>query len=90
MCSISGKNFIHRKPSRPRRLVVPVNISMVDVAPGDYVLVHAGMAIQKVETEEAKEWIALFRDLEETTEDVADESQTVAPSELLTEDIHHE
>ena len=22
--------------------VVPVNISMVDVAPGDYVLVHAG------------------------------------------------
>ncbi len=72
------------------RVVVPVNISMVDVAPGDYVLVHAGMAIQKVETEEAKEWIALFRDLEETTEDVADESQTVAPSELLTEDIHHE
>ena len=50
--------------------VVPVNISMVDVAPGDYVLVHAGMAIQKVETEEAQEWIALFRDLEEAeTED---------------------
>ena len=47
--------------------VVPVNISMVDVAPGDYVLVHAGMAIQKVETEEAKEWIALFRDLESAT-----------------------
>ena len=106
MCSISGKNFIHRKPSRPRRFyrfgcagehfhgdftgsVVPVNISMVDVAPGDYVLVHAGMAIQKVETEEAKEWIALFRDLEEATVDAADESQTVAPSELLTEDIHH-
>ena len=65
------------------------NISMVDVAPGDYVLVHAGMAIQKVETEEAKEWIALFRDLEEATVDAADESQTVAPSELLTEDIHH-
>ena len=48
-------------------VVVPVNISMVDVAPGDYVLVHAGMAIQKVETEEAKEWIALFRDLESAT-----------------------
>ncbi|MBR1589881.1 MAG: HypC/HybG/HupF family hydrogenase formation chaperone [Acidaminococcaceae bacterium] len=44
--------------------VVPVNISMVSVQPGDYVLVHAGMAIQKVETEEAKEWIALFQDLE--------------------------
>ena len=26
------------------------------------------MAIQKVETEEAKEWIALFRDLEEASE----------------------
>jgi hydrogenase expression/formation protein HypC len=47
--------------------VVPVNISMVSVKPGDYVLVHAGMAIQKVETEEAKEWIALFQDLENAT-----------------------
>jgi hydrogenase expression/formation protein HypC len=46
---------------------------MVDVAPGDYVLVHAGMAIQKVETEEAKEWIALFRDLEEATEETEDD-----------------
>ena len=60
--------------------VVPVNISMVDVAPGDYVLVHAGMAIQKVETEEAKDWIALFRDLEEATADVADEASDVAPT----------
>ena len=77
--------------------VVPVNVSMVSVQPGDYVLVHAGMAIQKVETEEAKEWIALFRDLEETTEDVADdinaaaqeESETTASSVSETEDIHH-
>ena len=77
--------------------VVPVNISMVDVAPGDYVLVHAGMAIQKVETEEAKEWIALFRDLEEATADVADEAPDVAPTEnnnavqaaSETEDTHH-
>ena len=69
--------------------VVPVNISMVSVQPGDYVLVHAGMAIQKVETEEAKEWIALFRDLEEATADAADESQAVASPELQAEDIHH-
>ena len=77
--------------------VVPVNISMVDVAPGDYVLVHAGMAIQKVETEEAKEWIALFRDLEEATADVTDEinaavqeeSQMAASSEPETEGNHH-
>ena len=51
--------------------VVPVNISMVDVVPGDYVLVHAGMAIQKVETEEAQEWIALFRDLDEAETEAA-------------------
>ena len=77
--------------------VVPVNISMVDVTPGDYVLVHAGMAIQKVETEEAKEWIALFRDLEEATGDAADEmnaamqeeSKPVASSEVQTEDNRH-
>ena len=77
--------------------VVPVNISMVSVQPGDYVLVHAGMAIQKVETEEAKEWIALFRDLEDATADAADEinaaaleeSETVASSEVQTEDIRH-
>lgn len=77
--------------------VVPVNISMVDVAPGDYVLVHAGMAIQKVETEEAQEWIALFRDLEEATADVADKAPDVAPTEnknavqaaLEAEDTHH-
>ena len=77
--------------------VVPVNVSMVSVQPGDYVLVHAGMAIQKVETEEAKEWIALFRDLEDATADAADEmnaamqeeSKPVASSEVQTEDIHH-
>ncbi len=69
--------------------VVPVNISMVSVQPGDYVLVHAGMAIQKVETEEAKEWIALFRDLEDATTDTADKSQTVTSQELQTGVIHH-
>ena len=77
--------------------VVPVNISMVDVAPGDYVLVHAGMAIQKVETEEAKEWIALFRDLEDVTADAAvdtnaaaqEESETAVSSVSETEDTYH-
>ena len=77
--------------------VVPVNISMVSVQPGDYVLVHAGMAIQKVETEEAKEWIALFRDLEDATADAADEinaaaqeeSEATVSSEVQTEDIRH-
>ena len=53
--------------------VVPVNISMVAVQPGDYVLVHAGMAIQKVEREEAEDWIALFRDLEEAANEISGE-----------------
>ena len=70
--------------------VVPVNISMVDVEPGDYVLVHAGMAIQKVETEEAQEWIALFRDLEEATADIADEVPDVASAEKIETTVQDE
>ena len=45
--------------------VVKVNVSMVSVQPGDYVLVHAGMAIQKVETEEAEAWVDLFKEISE-------------------------
>lgn len=48
--------------------VVKVNVSMVRVEPGDYVLVHAGMAIQKVAPEEGREWQDLFRELEEVVE----------------------
>ena len=70
--------------------VVPVNISMVDVEPGDYVLVHAGMAIQKVETEEAKEWIALFRDLEEATAGAADESTAFASAKKIETTVQDE
>lgn len=43
---------------------VRVNISMVEVKPGDYVLVHAGMAIQRVETEEAEAWVDLFKEIQ--------------------------
>ena len=41
------------------------NLSMVSVETGDYVLVHAGMAIQKVEKKEALDWIGLFKEIEE-------------------------
>lgn len=44
---------------------VRANLSMVPARVGDYVLVHAGMAIQIVEKDEAKDWISLFRDIEE-------------------------
>ena len=46
--------------------VVPVNLAMVPVKIGDYVLVHAGMAIQIVEKKEARDWISLFKEIEET------------------------
>lgn len=36
-----------------------------DVRVGDYVLVHAGCAIQKVDEQEAADTIRLFRELQE-------------------------
>lgn len=49
--------------------VVKVNVSMVDVNIGDYVLVHAGMAIQKVTAQEAEPWVELFQELAEGEEE---------------------
>lgn len=39
---------------------VKVNIELVDAAVRDYVMVHAGFAIQKVEKEEAEEILKLL------------------------------
>jgi hydrogenase expression/formation protein HypC len=35
-----------------------------DAQPGDFVIVHAGFAIQKLDTEDAAESIRLFRELD--------------------------
>jgi len=40
-----------------------VNVSLVDAKVGDYVLVHAGYAIQLVEEKEALETLQLWKDL---------------------------
>jgi len=41
------------------------NIQLVeDVAVGDYLIVHAGFAIEKLNEEEAKKTIAMFEDME--------------------------
>ena len=39
------------------------NISLVQVKRGEYVLVHAGFAIQKVDPMEAKETLQLFNEM---------------------------
>ena len=39
------------------------NIILVDVKIGDYVLVHAGFAIQVLDEKEAKETLDLFREI---------------------------
>lgn len=43
---------------------VSVNVGLVDPKPGQYVLVHAGCAIEVMEKEQAQEIIDLFADLE--------------------------
>ncbi|MGD1060023.1 MAG: HypC/HybG/HupF family hydrogenase formation chaperone [Methanomassiliicoccales archaeon] len=39
------------------------NISLVEAKPGDYVIVHAGFAIQVVDEEDARETIKLWEEL---------------------------
>lgn len=42
-----------------------VGLQMIkEPRPGDYIIVHAGFAIQKLDEEEALETIALFREME--------------------------
>lgn len=68
MCSLSGqssKHHWHPWHGGFSGTEVPVNLSMVPAKIGDYVLVHAGMAIQIVEKKEAHDWIDLFKEIEE-------------------------
>lgn len=40
-----------------------VNVTLVDAKVGEYVLVHAGYAIQKMDEKEAKETLALWDEI---------------------------
>ena len=40
-----------------------VDVSLVDVKPGQYVLVHVGYAIQVIDEEEAKETLRLWDEI---------------------------
>ena len=44
--------------------VVDVNIGIVDVNVGDYVLVHAGMAIEAMTKDKADKILEIFADIE--------------------------
>lgn len=46
---------------------VNAHAGIVNAAAGDYVLVHAGMIIQKLDKKEADDMISLFKELEEIT-----------------------
>lgn len=40
-----------------------VNISLVESTPGDWVVVHAGFAIEKMDEKEARETLKLWQEL---------------------------
>ena len=44
------------------------NVSMVDAKVGEYVIIHAGFAIQKVDEEEARETLQLWNEFLDSTE----------------------
>lgn len=48
--------------------VKKTNISMVDAKVGEYVIIHAGFAIQKVDEEEARETLQLWNEFLEGSE----------------------
>lgn len=48
-----------------------VNIKLVEAGVGDYVLIHAGCAIEVLKEDAAKEIIDLFQELQEVLDDEA-------------------
>jgi len=50
------------------------NIGLLEsVGPGDYIILHAGFGIEKVDQDEALETIRLIREIEQGTQDVGHE-----------------
>lgn len=47
-----------------------INISLVDTKIGDYVMVHAGFAIEIIDEQEAKETLGLWREMLEECSDI--------------------
>ncbi len=45
--------------------IVDVNVKLIDAKIGDYVLVHAGCALEVLQKDKAQELIDLFKELED-------------------------
>ena len=56
-------------------IVREVDVSLVDVEPGDYVVVHAGIAISELKPEEAEEVLETWREYLETLATNTDEQE---------------
>jgi len=52
-------------------VIKSICVQWLDVSPGDYILAHAGMAITKIDEEEAKQTLA---DIETISRSLADDS----------------
>lgn len=52
-----------------RNNICDVNIQLVDAKLGDYVLIHAGLAIEVLKQDAAEEILSIFDELLEETED---------------------
>ncbi|MEM1995165.1 MAG: HypC/HybG/HupF family hydrogenase formation chaperone [Nitrososphaerales archaeon] len=58
---VLSKEGTHAKVDFGGGIIREVNISLVDVKVGQYVIVHAGFAIQVMDEDEAKETLELWR-----------------------------
>jgi len=56
-------------------LIKAVNVTLVDVEIGQYVLVHAGYAIQVMDKAEAEETLQVWDELLSVEDDVTDRSE---------------
>ncbi len=60
---VLSKDGAHAKVDFGGGVVREVNVSLVDVEVGQYVVVHAGFAIQVMDEDEAKETLELWQQI---------------------------
>ncbi|MCW3974839.1 MAG: HypC/HybG/HupF family hydrogenase formation chaperone [Candidatus Bathyarchaeota archaeon] len=70
MCLAIPAKIIEKEPNRKNAMVDfgegtirKINISLVDVKIGEYVLIHAGFAIEVLDESEAKETLRIWEEI---------------------------